>query len=332
MKLTAKTSFIAGAVLILLFSCATGGKAEFPQWRMTSFSVFDGQDNLLQSLAISYNSEDKPAEIVTSDADGNEISRKAMSYSESGKMVLLENISNDGSLVKSEYSYDGDDFLISVVTTKGDGDMLATASYINDERGNPVEWTSKYGRSSQSVHFQAEYDDQDRITKTTELDSQGNPIYYSISEYDEAGNELSYTIYSPEGIIDQKLENTYRENALLQSDIVDDGGNVLYSTVYELNDSLLPERVSNFNQYGDKSDYTDFLYNEEGLESEIRSYDYDGNLRERTVKEYDEAGNNIVVTIYGASGQILSFTRSTYENELLRMKEEEFSSLVFKLR
>ena len=63
------------------------------------------------------------------------------------------------------------------------------------------------------------YDDFDRVIKSTELDKNQTIIYYSASEYDLNGNEISYTIFSPEGIIDQQLLNFYTDNELTEKNL-----------------------------------------------------------------------------------------------------------------
>lgn len=326
-------TLIITAALLMLFSCATtSGDKDFSPYRLTSFSIYDGSENLLQSLSIRYGEMNKPVEINTLDSEGEVLSRRVMSYSATGKLVILENISGQSSSIRSEYTYDESDFLIRVLTMNEDDKVLATASYINDDRGNPIEWTSKAGRDGQLIHFLVEYDEADRVTKTTELDSAGSPIYYSLSEYDDEGNELSYTIYSPEGLIDQQLLNYYSDGALIKSDIVNENRKVLYSTVYELDENRNPLLISNYNQYGDRADYSEIIYDSEGREIERRTYNYEDMLVEKTIKEYDQWGNNSAVIIYGSDDIIHSITRNIYEEQPLHMTAEEFNSLVFKLR
>ncbi|MBB6481929.1 hypothetical protein [Spirochaeta isovalerica] len=324
---------LAAFFAAMILSCATTNKPpEFSPFRLASFAVFDSEETLIQQVDITYSEADKPASIVMTDSEGNEVGLRLISYSETGKVSSIENSGAYTAYSLSRYNYDESDYLVSIVTSDKEGKVLNRADYTNDSRGNPVEWISSTGRASQDIHFLVEYDDKDRVVKTTEVDPSGEPIYYSISEYDEEGNELSYTIYSPEGLIDQQLINTYAEGFLVQSDILDEKGTVLYSTVYELNDRGQPVLISNYNQYGDRSDYTEVLYDEQGNERERAVYNYENDLTEKTVKEYDEQGNNISLIISGPDGTIYSATRNSFEEKPLAMAEEEFNSLVFRLR
>jgi len=317
----------------ILFSCAsTENREGFSRFRLTSFTVYDGEENLIQQVSLAYNEWDKPASLIMKDAEGNEVGQRIISYNEKGDLLSIENSGAYTAYTISRYTYDESGHLISIVTSDRDGNALNRADYINDSKGNPVEWTSGTVNAAQNLHFLLEYDDQGRIIKTTELDPSGEPIYYSSSTYDEMGNELSYIIYSPEGVIDQQLANTYEENTLVQSDILDEKGNLLYRTIFELNENNQAVLVSNYNQYGDRSDYTEITYDEEGRETEKSSYNYEEVLIEKTEKVYDQWGNNTALIIQGHDGSVYSITRNTYEEKPLCMEEEEFNSLVFRLR
>jgi len=321
------------ALLAMLFSCATTEKPEgFSRFRLTSFTVYDGDENPIQQVNLAYNEWDKPAAIIMKDGEGNEEGQRVISYNDRGDIISIETSGAYTAYTLSLYSYDESGYLTSIVTSDREGNILNRADYVNDSEGNPVEWTSGTGNASQDVHFLLEYDEEGRIVKTTELDPSGEPIYYSRSTYDEQGNELSYIIHSPEGMIDQQLANTYREGTLVQSDILDEKGNLLYRTVKELNEKLQPVLISNYNQYGDRSDYSTITYDEEGREIETASYNYEEILIEKTEKEYDQWGNNTALILKGTDGAVYSLTRNTYEEKPLRMEEKEFNSLVFRLR
>jgi hypothetical protein len=324
---------LAAVLTALLFSCVTGkGREDFSEYRMTSFSLFDGNEKLIQNLTISYGENNKPTAIIMTGPDGEEVGRRLVTYNKTGDITALENSGVMRAYTLSEYNYDKYGYLIEVTTRSEDGKMVNKTTYINDDDGNPVEWTSSTGRTSEDVHFKVEYDEQGKVIQTSELDPTGKVIYYSRSEYDEEGNELSYAIYSPEGEVDQKMVNNYREGLLKQIDIVDGNNNTLYSTVYEYNENNKPVLISNYNQYGDRSDYSEISYNSEGLERENRFYNYEGKLQETTEKHYDEWGNLIEITISGPDGEAQSITRNTYENRPLFMTEKEFNSLVFQIR
>lgn len=323
---------VATVLAVLLFSCVTGkGTEDFQDYRMTSFSLFDGNEKLIQNLNISYGESNKPTTIIITGPDGKEVGRRLITYNDKGDITALENSGVMKAYTLSEYTYDKYGYLLEVTTRNEDKKIVNKAIYINDDDGNPVEWTSSNGRTSEDVHFMAQYDEQGRVIKTTELDPSGNTIYYSQSHYDESGNELDYTIYSPEGTVDQKMVNFYSDGVLKQTDIVDENNNTLYSTVYERNENKKPVLISNYNQYGDRSDYNEISYNSKGLEKENRHYNYEGKLQEATEKQYDEWGNLIEIKISGPEGEIHSITRNIYENKPLQMTEKEFNSLVFQI-
>lgn len=319
--------------VLLLLSCTTTDpvKTYGREYRLESFSVFDGSENLIQTVTINYNELFKPVDISVSDTDGEIYNRKTMEYTDSGKLSFLKNYSDDSVFVKTVYQYDNSDFLVNVSTVNQNETELGNSTYINDDKGNPLEWVSVYSSNNEKIHFVMEYDEQDRMIKSTELDTKGEVIYYSSSDYDDSGNEVSYTIYSPDGQIDQQLLSFYRDNALIRTEIKDESGNELFRNVYELNKNNKPVKTSSYNQYGDLTDYVEITYNEAGLENSRTSYNYKGNQQEKTVKEYDVAGNNTVLILYDKNNEIVSITRNVFVNEPLDMEDEEFNALVFKL-
>jgi len=328
-----KKSLIILITILLLLSCVSNGNIieSDEQFRIESFSLFDGSEKLMQKVDIIYNEINKPVEVVTSDADGEIFNRKTMTYTDTGKIEFQINFVNESSYVKTEYTYNGTDFLVQVLTTNENGTVLGTNSYLNDERGNPVQWVAEYNGGNDRTHFLMDYDDADRITKTTELDRNENAIYYSVSEYNELGSELSYTIFSPEGIIDQQQLNYYQSDQLIRTEVRDESGNILFHTDQTLDESGKPVKISSFNQYEDLTDWIDIEYSDEGLEVSRKSFDFEGNLVEKIVKEYDEQGNLTSVIFYDDNEDIISITRNRYYNAPLNMSEVEFNALVFRL-
>ena len=317
--------------LFFILSCATKNEmiTTVAEQRLESFSVSDGSGNLIQSVSIIYNDVNKPSEILAKSAEGDLLNRTIMEYTESGKLATIKNSSDELKYVTTEYHYDDSDFLVKVLSKNETESILGSSTYINDERGNPVEWMSQYRRGNEKIHFIMEYDEQDRLVKTSELDEKEETIYYSVSQHDESGNEISYTIYSPEGQIDQQLLSFYRENVLSRTEIRDETGLILYKTIYELNEWKKPSRITSYNQYEDINDSVEFTYDERGNEKIRKSFDHEGNLQEKIVKEYDSENNNREMTIYDENDEIVSVTRNVFVNKPLNMTEEEFNALVF---
>ncbi|MBI9098724.1 MAG: hypothetical protein JEY91_09615 [Spirochaetaceae bacterium] len=317
--------------LFFILSCATKNEliSTVTEQRLESFSVSDGSGNLIQSVSIIYNDLNKPSEIQANSTEGDLLNRTTMEYTESGKLATIKNSSDELKYIKTEYHYDDSDFLVKVLSKNETESILGSSTYINDEKGNPVEWMSQYRRGNEKIHFIMEYDDQGQLIKTSELDEKEETIYYSVSQYDESGNEISYTIYSPEGQIDQQLLSFYRENVLSRTEIRDETGLILYKTVYELNEWKKPSRITSYNQYEDINDYVEITYDERGNEHIRKSFDHEGNLQEKIVKEYDSENNNREMTIYDEKDKIVSVTRNVFVNKPLNMTEEEFNALVF---
>ncbi len=316
--------------IFMLLSCATyeGPASDF---RMFSFSVYDGSENLIQTVNISYNEMNKPSEITALDGNGDLLSRKSMKYSDRGKLLILKNSVNETTFIQSEYRYSKEEHLVEVRTVNDKNDELGVSTYINDERGNPLEWLSEYSGSGEQVHFIKTYDESDRLVKSSELDKLGNVIYFSVSQYDDRGNEISYSIYSPEGNLDQQLFSFYEEDQLIKTEVKDETGALLYHTDYDLNELNKPVLISLYNQYEDLYDHVIITYDVMGNELTRESYNYEGKLTDKIVREYDEEGNNITFILYDGNNSIISITRNNFVNEPLHMDDEEFSTLVFKL-
>lgn len=329
MSILKKISLLLLPILILL-SCTTY-KGPAKDYRISSFSVYDGSENLIQTVNISYNEINKPSEITTLAENGVLLTRKSIKYTDRGKLSELKKSMDETSFIMSEYRYSKDEYLVEVRTMNEKNDELGVKTYINDERGNPIEWLSEYSGSGEQVHFIMSYDESDRLIKSSELDKMGKIIYFSASEYDDRGNEISYSIYSPEGNLDQQLVSHYKEDQLIKTEIKDEKGALLYFSVYDLNEMNKPVLISSYNQYEDLSDHVEITYDERGNELTRESYNYEGQLTDKIVREYDEQGNNITMILYDGSDSIVSMTRNRFENEPLHMDDEEFNSLVFKL-
>lgn len=318
---------------VLIISCATGKNLNDPvkEYRLESFSVYDGSENFIQKISITYNELNKPAEITVSGESEIIFNTKNMTYTSTGKLSTLKNSTDEKTYILSEYIYGEDDNLIAVTTVDQKETVLGTSSYINDTKGNPVEWISQYSGSNEKIHFKMEYDDSNNLTRSSELDKSGNLVYYSTSEYNESGKEISYSIYSSEGNLDQQLLSFYKGDQLIKTEIRDETGNILYYTIYDLDDMNRPTLISSYNQYDDLNDKVEISYDEAGNEISRKSFDYEGKLTDKIIKKYDEAGNNTILILYDGNDSIISITKNVYNKKPLNMDEEEFNSLVFKL-
>lgn len=332
MKTLIKSSFLL-LPLILILSCATGtletnNKNNF---RLKSFSIFDGNENLIQTVALTYNENNEPVEIVSM-LNNNELNnRKTIKYTDSGKLSSIVNAMDNSTHIKTVYTYNDSDFLVKNIIKTSDDTVLGVNSYINDEKGNHIDWVSENPRSKEKIHFIMEYDDQNRMVKSSELDEQNNVIYFSESAFNDDGNETSYTIYTPTGEIDQQLKNSYKGNQIIKSEVTDENGTLLFHTEYKLDESSKPVTISTFNQYGDTTNRIVLKRDEKGREILRETYNFSGDLQEKIEKEYDSNGNNTMIIFYNDKDEIVSITRNSYEQKPLNMSEEEFNTLVFKL-
>jgi hypothetical protein len=330
---TLKKSTIVLLPLLLFLSCVTGKSTlmEKKQSRLSSIELYDGMENLIQSTVILYNGNNKPVEVLSTDGKGELNNRKTMEYTDTGKILSMTNFLSESDFIKTGYQYNDDDFLIKAVTENTEGKILGKNNYINDKRGNPIEWISEYPGNNEKVHFLMEYDESDRIIKSSEIDNSGNLIYFSVSEFDDFGNESSYTIYSPKGEIDQQLINLYKNNQLKKTEVKDEKGNTLFYTEYELNDSDIPVKISSYNQYEDLMNWIDLEIDDSGNEIIRKTYDFDGTLKEKIEKEYDSLGNITKLILYDAGENVISTTINSYDKSPLNMSGKEFNALIFKL-
>ena len=330
-RITKKGLFLLSFILIFSYTICGESNIEKEQYRLDAFEVYDSNDVLIQRVQIIYNDINKPVEVLATDSAGIPFNRKTMLYTKSGKILTQKNSRGNSMFVQTEYHYNESDYLLEVITKNEDDILLGTNTYKNDERGNPIEWISQYNNTNEKIHFLMEYDDEGRVTKSSEIDTKNELIYYSISEYDTLGNEISYTIYTPQGTIDQQLINEYAGSELVRTEIKDEKGNILYYTIYELNDEDKAVKISSYNQYDDLAEWIDIDYDDNGFESSRKSYNYEGKLLEHTAKENDDFGNILTLTIFDGNDEIISVTRNSYTNQPLNMGEEEFNALVFKL-
>ena len=330
---TIKKLLLITITLTFSFSCATAEVQENKpkQYRVSSFSLFDGLENLIQTVSINYGENNKPIEVITTGSNGVLYNKKTMEYTDSGKISFLKNSPVDSVFVKTEYFYSESDYLVEVISTNEKGSILGSNYYINDERGNPVEWVSESSGNKEKIHFVMEYDENNRILKSSELDNSGTVIYYSGSEYDGMGNETSYTIFTPEGEIDQQLISFYQKSELVRTEVRDEKGYILFQTVYELNNFGKPFKISSYNHYGDLTEWSEMEYDENLNEIINFSYDFEGTLKELVTKKYDENNNLTDLIIYNSDNEIISITKNEYTSAPLNMEDEEFNTLVFKL-
>jgi hypothetical protein len=89
--------------IIFLFSCKTTETIIIEdQYRLSSFSILDGSENLIQKVNITYNEMNKPAEIIAKGASGEVFNIKSMYYTNSGKLSNLNNSTDNSNYVKTE--------------------------------------------------------------------------------------------------------------------------------------------------------------------------------------------------------------------------------------
>ena len=327
-----KATLLILSMTIFILACTTT-ENEQPiiedEYRLTQFSVFDGLENMIQSVTILYNEDDKPVEITTTGSAGEIIQIKKLIYTESGKISHQTNTLTGISTYETVFYYNDADYLIKTETLNEKEELLGTNIYINNEKGNVIEWISEYKGNHEKTHFFMEYDDHDRVIKTSEQDRQGNLLYFSRSVYDELGNETFYTIYTDKGSVDQQLQSYYKGTELIKTEVKDESGNILFYTVYELNDFNKPVKVSSFNQYEDLTVWKEYEYDAAANEIKGLSYNYNGTVKDSYEKKYDSFGNIIELIIYNNNGKITSITRNSYFNGPVNISEKEFHSLIF---
>ncbi len=316
---------------MIISGCTTTRNSETvkDQYRLSGYTIFDSSENIIQQSTITYNEDNKPVKIETADSNGEIIRIKTLQYTDFGKLAELSNTLVDISSIKTTFYYNDMNYLVKTETANGNNEVLQLETFKNDNRGNSIECISEYPGNKGSTHFVMEYNDENKIIKTSELNKNGVLIYYSTSNYDEMGNETTYSVYSPEGVMDQRLRNSYKLSNLIKTEIMDDSENVIFHTDYELNDSNKPVRILSYNQYNDLVSRNKIEYDDNGQEAISSFFDHEDKMKECFKKEYDSFGNIVKLTIYNSNNDIISITRNSYTNSPVDLNEKEFNTIIF---
>ncbi len=315
----------------MISGCTTTQNSETvnDQFRLTGYTIFDNSENIIQQSTITYNKDNKPVRIETADSNGEIIRLKTLLYTDFGELAEQSNTLVDISSIKTTFYYNDKEYLVKTETVNGNNEVLQWDTFKNDDRGNSIECISDYPENNGNTHFVMEYNDENKIIKTSELNKNGELIYYSTSNYDELGNETTYSVYSPEGVLDQQLRNSYILSNLVKTEIMDDSEVVIFHTDYELNESGKPVRILSYNQYNDLVSKNEIKYDEYGHETISSFFDHEDEMKEYFEKEYDSLGNMVQLTIYNSYNDIISITRNSYSNNPVDLNEKEFNILLF---
>lgn len=207
-------------------------------------------------------------------------------YDDRGNITMRK---SDGSLIKHEYVYDKNGFIIKeTLTTEGDDYYGKTSvtiiEYTNDEQGRVLKSVSvdEKGKANTKEYT---YDSDDRILKETWTESYGeynNTYYIDEYTYDDNGNVLTnYHKYH-----DSESTTTYKY-------VYDKNGNVL-------------EKKS-----GDS--VTKYAYDEKGNSTKIERYTKSA-ISEWTENTYDEKGNITKSVKYDADGAVIAVRESVFDD------------------
>lgn len=160
-------------------------------------------------------------------------------------------------------------------------------------------------------HIDIIYDSEGRET-TTWLYGQTTGILYARDKhYDEEGNIVEIIDYDESGNKKEIQKNIYEE------------GRLIYTHVYDSEDSYLGYYAYEYNAEGQQIKMSDYLpsdqlvlyqlyeYNEKGDLSEYAEYLYTGELQWKEVFVYDEKGEFIGKELYDGEGNLIQSTENT---------------------
>ena len=220
---------------------------------------------------------------------------------------LSETFASDGSIhstFRIEYGYSEEDTdLYTTRTEYTDGIETSSETIEKDSYGNLLK--TIYSEAGKTTTYEYKYtlDEQHRPLKVKGF-SNGEP--YSIAEYryDKDGNK-TLSRYS-------SLENGQVTEVTEEELTYDQEGNVIQRSVplhdlyYQMaySDGLLVYQAST-DENGNVKTYRDFLYDDQGRETECAEYTATGMLKETTKYIYDESGLVKERQTYNAIGKSL---------------------------
>ncbi len=236
-------------------------------------------------------------------------------YDEHGNLILRQ---NDDSLIKHEYTYDKNGFIIKDIETtdnqKNYGKIIVnTIEYTNDEKGRVIKSVST-DEDGRTYTKEFTYDSEDRKLKETRTEEYGEysrTYYIDEYTYDELGNILTYYHKYYES------EDTYNYTY-----VYDNNGNVLEKKrdgvtiikyIYDANGNQI--KTENYTD-GSVGEWTEYTYDEK--DRMVKAVKYDAGDAVVAVKEwlFDEEGNLIKETVDKGDSKdafLLTFHEYVYE-------------------
>ena len=208
----------------------------------------------------------------------------------------------------------------SETTIAGIPQSSIRCDYFYDESGQLYQWDSYWKEELHRSEY-PEYDEYGNIIRSTITNSDGSQsieehrltldtqhrilrdeVYVGdscqeISEYayDKDGNQtmqslIRYPKTNEDPSVTCRIDMTYDEDGNLLREDIQWNQNLPTHTDYSYTGGKL-DKISNYDEHGRLTDYTQYSYDETGLIVTLTTYTADGTVEETVVNTYDEFGN-----------------------------------------
>ncbi len=244
---------------------------------------------------------------VLFDADGNII--EEIKYDLTGEIEEKNSytFNSNGKLLTHTLLYALDDATEKRVLTRNEkGLLISEIKYYGDDTGEKTEY---------------EYDEKDNVTAIIRYDEEGLLISREEIKYNEKGNIIDRTTYSPDKAILAKITFSLPENNQVEENEFDEKGVLVSKTLLKFNENgkelsslqttpqgkLIASVQNTYDERGNiiEKIYKDFYsktlkysYNEKDNLTIQELYDDNGLLLRKNMFEYDEDGNVIAEQTY----------------------------------
>lgn len=227
--------------------------------------------------------------------------------SREGSLTVVWN--EEGDIIKQTHQPEGK--VVTVTKTPKDGGYVMV-----------IETTENGVCTEKQVNT---FDAQGSLLESLYYGNSGNLVSKYSYTYNEKGNKIRdvYEYYGEEETYTDISEYTYDENDRnILTKYIDGEGNC-YSRMessYDEDGNLLMEAC--YDEENTKIDWTEYTYNDKGLEESVKYYYYTDGLVSSTTYEYDDADNLIRTTAKDANGEVV--TEEEFIHQELEMSEEQF--------
>lgn len=181
--------------------------------------------------------------------------------------------------IHSRFHYDDNGTLVSNSHYNGDGQMVDSASYKVDSKGNRIDWNTYKGDGSVEWNYNREYDIKGNMIESNE--------YYL-------------------GVL--KTRHTYKyddKQNVSEENVFEGDGRVKLKELFKYDDNRNVVEITDFDKSGGFKARFTYAYDTRGNQVEEREYDSENAARyKKIVTKYDADNNVIEVTRYNEKGKV----------------------------